>query len=128
MEAYDSFVRAGIPKSDAIQIVPRGLKFGVVKTFNLYNLTLGYMSLRLCSSAEPEMKKITGQEAKLVKDSPMISQSTKKIIAPKCHYTGFCHEEKFCGQITKVNPSYTQEFHSAFRKERQEEIAQKVGD
>ncbi len=121
MNTYNNLVEMGVQKSDAIQVVPRGLKLGVIKTYNFYNLTTGYMSLRLCSTAEPEMNRITQAERKLFMESGL-SQEVKDLISTKCHYTGFCHEEKSCGLVKSINPSYSQEFHSSFRKEREKNI------
>ena len=123
LQTYRKLVENYVPEGDAVAVVPRGLKLGVVSNFDLYNLTLGYTSLRLCDTAEPEMRKITEQERRLVQGSA-IPEEIKKLISPKCAYTGFCPELKgYCPRITPYVPQYEKDFHSKFQKERIEEIA-----
>ncbi len=125
LDAYERLVEMGIKKSDAIAVIPRGLKLGVVKTFDLYNLTTGYMSLRLCNTAEPEMRAITEEERSLIRGDSRISSDVKSLLAPKCHYTGFCHEpdyKKCCGKVRQVVEWYNEEFHNKITAKREQEI------
>ncbi|MEM4259558.1 MAG: FAD-dependent thymidylate synthase [Candidatus Pacearchaeota archaeon] len=124
--AYNELVSMGINKSEAIAVIPRGLKLGVVKSFDLYNLTTGYISLRLCNTAEKEMRKITEQERDSILSKDSRCAGLCGILVPKCGYVGFCPEEKFCGNIVKLRPNYTQEMHESFRKERIDDIRAKI--
>jgi hypothetical protein len=119
--AYDTLRKSGVIESDAIAVVPRGLKMGIVKTFDLYNLTTGYMSLRLCTTAEPEMRATTEKERGLVLDSKNIPDSIKSLIEPKCAYTGFC-PDRYCGKVNNYVQSYNKEFHKEMQTFRETEI------
>ncbi|MFH1376710.1 MAG: FAD-dependent thymidylate synthase [Candidatus Woesearchaeota archaeon] len=131
VSAYEKLLEMGIPKSDAIAVIPRGLKLGVVKEYGLYNLSLGYMSLRLCKTAEPEMRKITEMERELIRNSN-ISESVKQLIAPKCHYVGFCPDTEFCKRIKKYDgvdgpvSRYNQEFHLEMKKSIKDSIREEL--
>ena len=67
LDTYNTLIDMNVVESDAICVIPRGIKVGIVKDFDLYNLTTGYMSLRLCNTAEPEMRRTTEMERSLVK-------------------------------------------------------------
>ncbi|MFH1310881.1 MAG: FAD-dependent thymidylate synthase [Nanoarchaeota archaeon] len=127
LESYNTLLEMGVPKSDAIAVIPRGLKLGVIKRFDFYNLTLGYMSLRLCETAEPEMRKITEQERRLIKNSPAMPEIIGNLIDEKCIYTGFCPEKNFCNRI-EIAPGlvYSEEIHKEFKEKRKEEIKSKL--
>ena len=120
LTAYNSLTKMGVLESDAIAVIPRGLKMGIVKTFDLFNLTTGYMSLRLCTTAEPEMRETTEYEKTLFLDSNM-PEAVKKIIEPKCAYTGFCPDRN-CGKVKNYVPSYDKEFHKEMQLIREKEI------
>jgi len=124
MKTYNRLIKLGIPESDAISVVPRGLKLGITKTFDLYNLTTGYMSLRLCNTAEPEMRQTTEEERNLIlrgeEDHPV-----SKLIMPKCGYTGFC-PDKNCGKVQKYVAEYTPEFHKKLLESRKAEIENRL--
>jgi thymidylate synthase ThyX len=124
MEAYKELIEMGVEESDAIMIVPRGIKLGVVKNFDLYNLSLGYMSLRLCDTAEPEMRRITEQERRIIEESDL-SPEIKALVTPKCAYTGFCPELSFgrsCERILSFVDFYNKEVHDEIQEKRREEI------
>lgn len=117
---YTQLVRMGIPESDAIGVIPRGIKLGIVKQWDLYNLTTGYMSLRLCTTAEPEMRRTTEQERQLVLDSNL-PNTIKGLIMPKCGYTGFCPDRN-CGVVKKYVDFYDADVHKALQTARENEI------
>ena len=122
---YDSLIKRGIRESDAIAMIPRGIKLATMKKFDLYNLTTGYGSLRLCSTAEPEMKQITLLEKKEIQKHQKVPEHVKALIAPKCNYTGFCPETKYkkdCNSVNKVVPFYDVNVHKEIQKERIEKI------
>jgi len=125
INVYDKLVSAGISKSDAIHIIPRGIKMGILKTHDFYNMTTGYLSLRTCSTAEPEMRRISEQEGDLILKSD-ISDSIKSLIAPKCNSVGFCSDTKYCSNIKDAVPEYNNEIHSAIQTARIEEIRSRL--
>ncbi len=121
-KAYDSLsqLKYGISLSDTIQVIPRGVKLGVEKVIDLFNLTNGYYPLRLCGTAEEEMRRNTIYEVELIKNAignPAINNQ----IVPKCAYIGFCLEswKKCCHAIDKhIGFEYTEEIHQFFEKAR----------
>ena len=128
VKTYQRLLEMGVQESDAIMVVPRGIKLGVVKNFDLYNLTLGYMSLRLCETAEAEMRKITEQERRLVEKSGL-PQEIKDLMAPKCSHTGFCPELSFAKSCNRILPfvgSYNEQFHNEIQESRREGIKQRL--
>jgi len=130
INAYDNLLNWGIKESDAITIIPRGAKLGIIKHFDLSNLTTLYMSLRTCKgTVEPEMEATTEKERALILRSSKISEKVKKLISPKCHYGGFCPEsdyKKCCGAVRQVTPNYNEEMHKAIWNKREEEIRSKI--
>jgi hypothetical protein len=128
--AYHRLINAGIPESDAVALIPRGFKLPVIKDFNLYNLTTGYSSLRTCKgTVEPEMRAITEKEMDLVRQSEEIGADVKGLLAPKCHYSGFCPESDYktcCGLVRQVVPKYDEEMHKAIWVKRETEIRAKL--
>jgi len=125
LDTYLSLIDKGVKQSDAISVIPRGIKLGVVKQFDLYNLTTGYASLRLCGTAEPEMRKLTEMEMNMIKNREDIDSDVKSLIGPKCHAVGFCPELSFgrsCGKIKGKVPEYNKEFHDTFQGERSQDI------
>jgi thymidylate synthase ThyX len=118
--AYDFLTTNGIKESDAVQVIPRGIKLGVEKVPDLFNLTNGYYPVRLCGTAEEEMRRNTLYESNLIKkalNNPSINQH----IVPKCAYVGFCLEPwtKYCHAIEPhIKFGYTEETHVFFEKAR----------
>lgn len=129
LRVYEKLVSTNIKKSDAILVIPRGLKFGVVKNYDLYNLTTGYMSLRLCGTAEPEMQRITRKEVELISETPSLDL-VKELISPKCHYIGFCPEKGFKRSCKKINNivgfNYDEGFHEFINNNRAAQILSKI--
>ena len=118
-ESYGDLLGEGIKPRDAIFLIPRAIKIDIIQEYNLYNLLAGYYPLRLCQTAEEEMKKNTLKEVRAIKN--LLSQKGYKwladFISPKCHTVGFCPEEKFCGQIFELVKNYNQQFHQEMKKD-----------
>jgi hypothetical protein len=127
---YDRLLQMGIKESDAITVIPRGIKFAMIKSLDLYNMTTGFASLRQCKgTVEPEMYSFTKREMELIKKSPAIDEYVKQLIAPKCHYGGFCPEADFktcCGLVKQVTPNYDEVMHKAVWTQREGEIRSKL--
>ena len=121
INAYQEMIASGVRGSEILGILPRGIKVGIVKSYDLYNLTTGYMSLRLCTTAEPEMKATTVLERGQVRGSHLIPNYVKDLIDVKCAYTGFCPDRN-CGIVQKFVPEYTKEVHADLKAQREQEI------
>jgi len=119
LKAYQTFVNRGIPESDAILIIPRGLMLNVHKRFNLFNIIDGYLPLRLCGTAEPEIQELSRKEAKLI--GQLVPQ-LEGLIGPKCHTSGFCPESlkshKGCKRINSVVGFYDDGVHRRIQRSR----------
>lgn len=126
IKTYRDLVSIDIPESEAIAIIPRGLKFGVIKKKDFYNLTLGYDSLRLCQTAEPEMRQITEQERNLLLKQN-ISDSVKNLLLPKCGYVNFC-PDRYCEAkvINRFVQGYNKEIHDKIHFEINQEINKRL--
>jgi thymidylate synthase ThyX len=126
IRVYQELVRAGVKESEAVAIIPRGIKMINVKNYDVYNMTTGYMSLRLCGTAEAEMKAITEQEAKIVKE--VIPYPN--LISSKCHYVGFCpeldYQGKKCMKINQEIKNYNEEMHKYLQNARIKGIEEKL--
>ncbi len=116
-----------IPKSDAIYVVPRGIRLRVVKEYDLWNILDGYLPLRTCKTAEAEMYETSWKEFRIIeKKFPRL----RDLLGPKCHAVGFCLENeenyKKCQKANLVNKEYDVETHNKFNVKRISDIEQKL--
>jgi thymidylate synthase ThyX len=116
---YRNLIRLKIRPRDAIFLIPRAVKIDILQEYDLYNLLTGYYPLRLCSTAEEEMFKITWKEALQIKKA--FKQRGlyffNRFIGPKCHIMGFCPEYKSCGLILPAVRKYNERFHQEMQEE-----------
>ncbi|MDD5331832.1 MAG: FAD-dependent thymidylate synthase [Candidatus Nanoarchaeia archaeon] len=120
LDTYELMVNNGIPISDAIYIIPRGIKLTILKQVGLRDLIGdGFYSLRLCGNAEPEIRQTSEKERALVKNSKL--KSLSELMVPKCG-SGICPERKCCGRIKQFIPDYTPEFHEELHKKKFEKM------
>lgn len=124
ISCYNQLLQLCVKESDAIAVVPRGLKMINIKEFDFYNLTLGYGSLRLCKTAEPEMREITKREMDLVTSN--LPDGISRLVFPKCGYVGFCPETKHCGNVVSLVSSYNGDFHKQLNSERADHIERRL--
>jgi effector-binding domain-containing protein len=118
LQAYQKLISLKIKPREAIFLVPRAVKIDILQEYDLYNLLTGYFPLRLCSTAEEEMRR------KTVKEVADIKTALKKkgqgwladFIVPKCFLVGFCPEEKTCFKIKGLVKKYNEEFHREMKK------------
>jgi len=119
LEAYSKLIKLGVKERDAIFIVPRGLRLDVLQDYNFYNLIAGYYPLRICSTAEEELRRLSLKEAAAMKG--LLKRKGLSWLAghivPKCHVVGFCLEEKACSMIKALVPDYNEEFHEEMKKD-----------
>lgn len=118
LEAYQQLLKLGIKPNEAIFVIPRALKIDVLQEFDLYNLLTGYYPLRLCQTAEEEIRKTSLQEILLIKKF-LAKKGYKQLISflvPKCGLIGFCPEEKSCGYIKSIVKDYNDTFHQEMKE------------
>lgn len=125
VNAYNELIRMGVPKGDALNVVPRGLKVGVSETLDLYNATTGHNSLRLCKTAEREKRETTEAYRNLLLNSN-VPDYIRALFLPKCNYVGFCFEEKPCGRINAAVKHYNPDMHATISKARAEAIISRI--
>jgi len=110
---YKKLLDLGVKPRDAIFIIPRGIRIDVLQSYNLYNLISGYYPLRLCKTAEEQLRALTVREVAEIKKllAKKKFPELTEAIQVKCHTTCFCHEEEFCGQINALVKDYDDDFH-----------------
>lgn len=118
-QAYQKLIELKIKPREAIFLIPRAVKIDVLQEYDLYNLLTGYYPLRLCQTAEEEMRRNTLREVVQIKKA-LSSKGynwLNEIIGPKCEIVGFCPEEKSCGRIKSLVKNYNDEFHQQMKEE-----------
>jgi len=119
LETYRKLINLGIKPKEAIFVVPRAVKIDILQEYDLYNLLTGYYPLRLCQTAEEEMRRNTAREAALVKKE-LAKRGygwLNKFIGPKCGIIGFCPEENYCPMILTSVKNYNEKFHQEMKTE-----------
>lgn len=118
-QGYEKLIKLGIKPRDAVFLIPRAVKVDVLQEYNLYNLLAGYYPLRLCQTAEEEMRRNTLREVAEIKE--VLEQKghgwLNDFIVPKCQTIGFCPEIKSCGQIKSLVKDYDDEFHNEMKED-----------
>lgn len=116
---YKQLIKLGVGYNTAIFVIPRAIKIDVLQEYNLYNLISGYYPLRLCSTAEEEMKLNTVKEAELIKAELKKRKLgyISDLIGPKCEMMGFCPEEKSCFHIKTKVKTYKPQVHQRMKME-----------
>ena len=128
MNAYRELIKNGAKKSDAIFIIPRAIRIGMVQEYNLFNIIDGYYSLRNCSTADEQIFKQTKEEtAQLRKELKKKKlEYLSKLIEPKCVAVGFCPEEESCGYIKGLVRRYDKAFHDKMKEDLENKFQKKL--
>jgi hypothetical protein len=118
-QSYKNLIKLKIKPREAIFLIPRAVKIDILQEYDLYNLLAGYYPLRLCSTAEEEMQRLSWKEASQLKIAfkKRGLDFLNKFIGPKCQITGFCPEYKSCGLILPVVKKYNERFHQEMQEE-----------
>jgi thymidylate synthase ThyX len=118
-DSYRKLINLGIKPREAIFLIPRGVKIDILQEYDLYNLLTGYYPLRLCQTAEEEMRRNTLRETVQIKKSLAEKGYNwlNKFIVPKCQIMGFCPEEKSCPMILSAVKNYNEKFHQEMKEE-----------
>jgi hypothetical protein len=128
LETYSRLVNLGVKEKDAIFIVPRGLKLDVLQDYNFYNLIAGYYPLRICSTAEEELRRLSLKEVAAIKKI-LIQKKLNWLaehIVPKCQVVGFCLEEKFCPLIKGLVPNYNEKLHQEMKQDLEKKFQKNI--
>ena len=118
-ESYQSLIDLKIKPREAIFLIPRAVKIDILQEYDLYNLLTGYYPLRLCPTAEEEMRRNTLRETAQIKNA--LSKKglgfLNKFIGPKCQIIGFCPEQNYCPMILNSVKNYNEKFHQEMKAE-----------
>jgi len=118
-EGYQNLIDLKIKPREAIFLIPRAVKIDILQEYDLYNLLTGYYPLRLCPTAEEEMRRNTLREVVQIKKA--LAEKglgfLNKFIGPKCQIVGFCPEEKSCSLILNAVKNYNENFHQEMKEE-----------
>lgn len=131
-QGYQNLIKLKIKPKEAIFLIPRAVKIDIFQEYDLYNLLTGYYPLRLCPTAEEEMRRNTLKEVAQIKK--VLSKKgygwLNRFIGPKCQIMGFCPEEKSCPMILTSVKNYNEKFHQEMKaelKKRFQENLKKLG-
>ena len=100
-QGYQKLIRMKIEPREAIFLIPRAVKIDILQEYDLYNLLTGYYPLRLCQTAEEEMRRNTLREAAVLKitDQNILSNIAlldKSYIVRKAAYKKIYKQGKNC--------------------------------
>ncbi len=115
---YQKLIRLKIKPRDAVFLIPRGVKTDILQEYDLYNFLTGYYPIRLCTTADEEMRRNTLREVSLIKEE--LSKRgygwLARFLIPKCQLVGFCPEEKSCPMIFGAVKNYNEKFHKEMKE------------
>lgn len=118
-EGYQDLIKLKIEPRDAIFLIPRAVKIDILQEYDLYNLLTGYYPLRVCQTAEEEMRRNSLREVAQIKN--VLTKKglgfLNKFIVPKCQIVGFCLEDKTCPTIFNSVKNYNEKFHQEMKVE-----------
>ncbi len=119
IEAYSEMIELGIPERDTIFVIPRAVRIEVLQDVNFHNLIAGYFPLRLCSTADEQLRRVTRDEAVKIRQKleDMDLGWLNWHIEPKCYNTGFCPEKSSCWIIKKAVKFYDDNFHEEVKND-----------
>ncbi len=118
-EGYQNLLKLKIKPREAIFLIPRAVKIDILQDYDFYNLLTGYYPIRLCPTAEEEMRRNTLKEVLEIKKALKEKGYgwLNRFIGPKCKIMGFCPEEKSCGMILSSVKNYNEKFHQEMKDE-----------
>jgi len=118
-EGYQRLINLKIRPRDAIFLIPRAVKNDILQEYDLYNFLTGYYPLRLCQTAEEEMRRNSLREVAQIKNA--LTEKglgfLNNFIVPKCQIIGFCPEEKYCPMVLSSVKNYNEKFHREMKEE-----------
>ncbi|MCL5406955.1 MAG: FAD-dependent thymidylate synthase [Patescibacteria group bacterium] len=129
IEVYFELVeKYKISPSDALYLMPRGIRIDLFQEYNLFNLISGYYPLRTCQTAEAQLRQISRLE--MIKIKQFLKKkgltNIEQLMVTKCHIPGFCLEEKNCPIINGLFPKYDESWHEEMKKQLDDDFEEKL--
>jgi len=109
IECYKALMELGIPRSDAIYLIPQAMKIYVIRSYNAFNLLWpqGYVAMRSCSYSQWEERKIAYKIWNSISEE---NAEIASLMGERCKLLGYCPERKWCEIILKYR-EYNDEIH-----------------
>lgn len=111
LDLYQKMINNGISKSEAIYILPLGLKLKFELFLDGYHIfdPFGFIGVRSCTTADNEIVTFVNWIISKLVDEGIYYN----LLGPKCKL-GVCPEKNFCNVIRRFSPDYNEEFHKKF--------------
>ena len=119
-----------IKPSDAIFVMPRGVRIDLIQNYDLHNLICGYYPLRTCSTAEAQLRPMALKEMAKIKKILTANglPTIAKLMMTKCNIPGFCLEEKNCSVIKGLVKDYSEEYHEELKGQLDSQFEKKLAE
>lgn len=132
LDAFDAYYtlieKHDVKPSDAIYIIPRGVRLDLIQNYDLYNLIAGYFPLRTCITAEAQLRPMALIEMAKIKEllTKKGLKNLAKLIVTKCQIPHFCLEEKNCSMIKGRVKDYSEEYHEELKAQLDQEFEERL--
>jgi hypothetical protein len=125
---FELIEKYNVKASDAIFLIPRGVRVDVLQDYDLFNLISGYYPVRTCFTVESQLRPLTLIEMAKIKKilEKKGLKNLAKLIVTKCHIPGFCLEEKNCGTICTAVKNYDEKFHEEMKSQLDDEFEERL--
>ena len=130
-DAYYALIeKHDIKPSDAIYVIPRGVRLDLLQNYDLYNLIAGYFPLRTCSTAEAQLRPMALLEMAKIREllTKKGLKNLAKLVVTKCQIPHFCLEEKNCSMIKTTVEDYSEEFHEELKTKLDNEFEERLAE
>jgi len=110
VQLYEKMVDKGIQKTEAIYIIPLGLKVKYKIYLDGYHIfdPFGFIGVRSCTTADNEIVSTVNKIISELVDFGI----PYELLGPKCKL-GFCPEKKFCSIIKRFTKKYDENIHKS---------------
>ncbi len=127
---FELIEKHGIKPSDAIYVIPRGVRIDLLQVYDLYNLIAGYFPLRTCSTAEAQLRPMALIEMAKIKQllNKKGLSNLAKLVVTKCQIPHFCLEEKNCNMIKGKIKDYSEKYHEELKAQLDEEFEARLAE
>lgn len=113
LDLYEKMIKNGIKESEAIYILPLGLKLRFEIFLDGYHIfdPFGFIGVRSCTTADAELVSFVNLIISKLVDEGIHYD----LLGPKCKL-GFCPEKKFCSLVKRFVEDYNDDIHKKFNQ------------